>query len=276
MHLFANLVGVQALALKEKKINPQGPRYVRLVGRKSGLLAWFLNICGIDMTTVLEIYADRIEYKHRSLSGSILEVIPLSKVSNLFCGYFKPVILLFGAIIFLFAWMFCFLYRDFCLSYIDFAVISVIAFIFSVVLAIYYFLQKSILLSIIPNSSSAIAIAFKRSLIENKNITEDEAQLIIQIVVNLVESANTPNKTTLSDTPKTKPRPPAQTAPIANIIPPAASAPKVTSSEIKQEERFIKTECPHCGQHYKVDVKYVDKITKCQTCDQEFVIEVIS
>lgn len=35
----------------------------------------------------------------------------------------------------------------------------------------------------------------------------------------------------------------------------------------------MKTECPHCGQHYDVDEEYVDQIVECVTCGEEFVVE---
>ena len=35
----------------------------------------------------------------------------------------------------------------------------------------------------------------------------------------------------------------------------------------------MKTECPHCGQHYEVDEEYIDQIVKCATCGEEFVVE---
>jgi predicted Zn finger-like uncharacterized protein len=38
----------------------------------------------------------------------------------------------------------------------------------------------------------------------------------------------------------------------------------------------MKTECPHCGQHYEVDEEYIGQIAKCISCNQEFVIEKIS
>lgn len=38
----------------------------------------------------------------------------------------------------------------------------------------------------------------------------------------------------------------------------------------------MKTECPHCGQHYEVDQEYVDQIVECISCHQEFVVEVLS
>ena len=174
MHAMANMIGTAALAIKEKQINPEGPCYIRIVGRKSGLLDWFLNLIGVNTTTTLEVYSDRIEYSYGSLSGSVLEVIPLSKVSNLLCGRFKPVILFVFAVIAFFAAFFTF----------------GISLIFAIVFIAYYFLKKTVLISIIPNSASAVAIAFKRSLIENQNISDEEAQEIIKIIADLVEKAN--------------------------------------------------------------------------------------
>ena len=174
MHVMANVIGTQALAIKEKEINPEGPCYLHLVGRKSGLVDWFLNVIGVNTTTTLDIYDDRIEYSYGSLSGTVLEVIPLSKVSNLICGRFKPVILLVLAVISVLA------------AIPTFGLSLILAVIFGV----YYFLKKTTVISIIPNSASVTSIAFKRSVIENKNITDEEAKDIIKMVANLVEKAN--------------------------------------------------------------------------------------
>ena len=73
--MLANMLGSNALALQEKVINSEGPCYVRLVGRKSGLIDWLLTLLGINTRTMLEIYEDRIEYSYGSLSGRVLEVI---------------------------------------------------------------------------------------------------------------------------------------------------------------------------------------------------------
>jgi hypothetical protein len=123
---------------------------------------------------MLEIYEDRIEYSYGSLSGRVLEVIPLSQVSNLVCGYFKPVVLLFLAVISL------------PLVFVTFG----LSLILTALLVFFYFFKKSTLISIIPASSSAASVAFKRSLIENQNITEEEAAQIIKLVAGLVEKAN--------------------------------------------------------------------------------------
>ena len=174
MHSLAMLAGGAALVLREKVINNDGPCYIRLVGRKAGLVDWFLTLIGVNTTTTLEVYADRIEYSHGSLSGRTLEVIPLSKVSNLVCGHFKPVIFLVFAVITFFA---------------AFATFG-LTLIFTALFAFLYFFRKSTLISVIPNSGSSTAVAFKRSLIEGQNITEEEAQDIIKMVAELVENAN--------------------------------------------------------------------------------------
>ncbi|MBQ9789681.1 MAG: hypothetical protein IJW31_08825 [Lentisphaeria bacterium] len=174
MHFLANLLGNNALALKEKVINPDGPLFIRLVGRKSGLVDWFLNLIGINTTTTLEVYEDRIEYSYGSLSGNVLELIPLSKVSNCVCGRFKPVILLFIALL-------CFFF-----AFVTFGLTLII----TIICVIYYFLKKTTVITIIPNSASAAGVAFKRSIIENQSISDEEAKQIITLVASLVEKAN--------------------------------------------------------------------------------------
>ena len=185
MHFLALTMGGRALALREKLIDENGPCFVRLVGRKSGLLDWLLTIGGINTTTVLEVYEDRIEYSYGSLSGRIREMIPMSKVSNLICAHFKPVILFFLAAIALIAGivMACVMdgdERNLCL----------IPFCLSLIFFIYYWLKKTTVIEIIPNSACMSAAAFKRSLIENRNISDEDARRIINIVMVLVERAN--------------------------------------------------------------------------------------
>ena len=86
------LAGKSALVIKEAKVNEDGPLYVKIKGRKSGLIAWFLALIGIDTTTTFEVYENRVEFTEGSLSGRIKEMIPLSSISNLGTGYMKPVI----------------------------------------------------------------------------------------------------------------------------------------------------------------------------------------
>ena len=176
MHSLAMLVGGNSLVLSKKEINPNGPCFIKLVGRKAGLIDWLLTLIGVNTQTTLEVYANHIEYSYGSLSGNVLEVIPLSKVSNLICGNFRPVIFLLLAFI----------------AFIAAFVTSGLSLILTVIFLIFYFLRKSIMVGIISNSGSTTTLAFKRSLIEGKNITNEEAQNIINIISNLVEKSSTP------------------------------------------------------------------------------------
>lgn len=174
MHSLALLAGGASLVLREKVINPDGPCYVKLVGRKAGLIDWLLTLIGINTTTTLEVYEDHIEYTYGSLSGNVLEVIPLSKTSNLLCGLFRPVIFLVWAVIFFIA------------AFVTYGVTLILTLLF----VFLYFFRKSTLISIIPNSGSSTSVGFKRSLIEGQNITDEEAQQIVKIISKLVEDAN--------------------------------------------------------------------------------------
>ena len=174
MHSLAIMAGSASLVLREKVINPDGPCYVKLVGRKAGVVDWFLTLIGVNTTTTLEIYEDRIEYSYGSLSGTVLEVIPLSKASNLLCGYFKPVAFLVLAVIFFFA------------AFATFGLTLILTALFTFL----YFFRKSTLVSITTDSGSSTSMAFKRSIIEGQNITNEEAQQIIKLVSQLVENAN--------------------------------------------------------------------------------------
>ncbi len=173
MHNLAMLAGKAALVIKEAEVNENGPLYIKIKGRKSGLLAWFLTLIGIDTTTTFEVYENRIEFTEGSLSGRIKEMIPLASISNLGTGYMKPIIWMVWAIVAL-------------LLIIPTFGISII---FMLLFGFLYFFRKSMILYAIPNSGSGAIIIFKRSLIENVNITEEEAYKIIALITELVENS---------------------------------------------------------------------------------------
>lgn len=164
MHQAATLVGTAALAVKEFTINPEGDSnglYVRIVGRKSGLLDWFLSLIKIDSTTVFEVYSDHIRFTQANLSGRMTSVIPLSAISSTSCGYFKP-----------------FLYLVIGIPLIP----ILIGFIF----IIYYFLQKSLMVTADSHGGATAAIAFKRSVIEGIRVEAEQAEEVVDIINQLV------------------------------------------------------------------------------------------
>ena len=151
MHSFALSLGERALVLKEFSIdeNATTGAQVRIVARKEGLIAWLLTLMGIDVTTIFEVYSNRIEFSRGSLSGKLCNVIPLSALSVGTTGYTKPII---------------------------FLVLAAIAFFIS------YFLKKSLLISAISHSSFIAGFAFKRSIIEGVKVDYEQALQVISII----------------------------------------------------------------------------------------------
>lgn len=180
MHMAAMQASNNALVLREKAINTEGPCYVRLVGRKKGFTAWLLTILGIDVTTTLEVYADRIEHSYGSLSGFIHQTIPMANVSNIIYGYFKPaVLMIFGMIAAVLG----------LISLIANPIMGIFVLIVAAIFFVMYWLKKTSVIMIIPNSAVGVDAAFKRSVIENQNISTEDAQNIVAILNQLVAQA---------------------------------------------------------------------------------------
>ena len=178
MHSLAMMIGRRSLVLKEFQINLEGEEYVHIVARKAGLIAWLLTHLGVDSTTVFRVYANRIEFTEGSLSGEIQTVLPLRSISIATCGYTKPVLLLFFAVIFLLISLSAF--------FSPAMVGGIVSLLLALVFFIFYFLNKSLLISVISNSSWPIAICFKRSVIEGVKIEYEHAQQVIQIINQLL------------------------------------------------------------------------------------------
>ena len=158
-----------ALVLKQwyasKTANANGD-YVHLVGRAAGLLAWFLSLIGVDPTTEIEIKKNMIISTTSSLAGRTRRVIPMKSVSSAFFAYEKPwKQALFIGILLLPIW-----------------------FLGVVVGPLYYFLNKKLTVGVLEVSGWPSDFSFKRSIIEGKNIGEDEAYEVIDIIHDLIEA----------------------------------------------------------------------------------------
>ena len=170
----AGSLGRSALVVKEFTVNQEGPHYVHIVARRGGIINWLLTLCGINTTTILDIYEDRVLFEHGSLSGKLKSCMPLSAMSVASGGFFKPVICLFWAFVFFIA---AFFTSGFAL---DLTIILAIASI------VYYFIRRSLLIEIVSASSWGASICFKRSIIEGVNVDYDKAIQVVDILTMLV------------------------------------------------------------------------------------------
>lgn len=193
MHITAMKASHCALVLKEKKINIEGPCYVHLSGRKPGFWAWLLTLLGVNPTTTLEIYEDRIEFSSSTLSGFIRETVPIANVSNMVFAYFKPILLIVFAIIFIVVGiaLFCVGFLELPSDFVSgLRIAGGLLFIVAIIMLCVYAYKKTTILLIVPNSALAIAIAFKRSGIENQNISTEDTENIVKIINRLVSQNN--------------------------------------------------------------------------------------
>ncbi len=184
MHSIAMSIGNRALVLKEFALNYNGPVYVHIVARSSGLISWFLTMLGIDVTTTFEVYADRIEFKRGSLSGQIQTILPLRSISVTSTGYTKPI--LFFAFALFFFLIGLFMLPAMMVHGGELGIFVFCAWMIGLACILFYFLNKSLLIAVVSHSGLPAAICFKRSVIEGVGIGSDQAQEVINIITQLL------------------------------------------------------------------------------------------
>ena len=164
MHTFATLLGVSALATKEFRysINPKDGQFVRIVGRKSGIIDWILSLVGIDSTTTFEVHRDHIRFTTSNFSGQVTTMIAMQSIANTSTGYFKPVL------------------------YLILGILLLPLFGLGLILLVYYFLHKTLMVSTQDNSGFMTFIAFKPSVIEGVKIGPQDAEKVVAIINKLV------------------------------------------------------------------------------------------
>lgn len=164
--------------------------YVNIVGRESGLIAWILSLTGIDITTRLLVGIDRIEFSIVSLAGTETRLIPLECVCSSYYGYYKPwkvavfivaLFMSFGTAI----GMGAIGDRPFDSAFTSFMLATGFG---AIVALVYYFLNRTLTLGFVEHSGVVNGIEFKRSVIENKDINQEQGASVCVIVQRLIES----------------------------------------------------------------------------------------
>lgn len=168
MHAAAAVLGPSALVVREFHIDITGQSgtYVRIVGRKAGVIAWLLARCGVDTTTVFEVHKDHILFTQSNLSGTVTTVTPLTSISTTSSGFFKPIL------------------------YLVLGIPLLAAFGLGLIFIIYYFLHKSLMVTVEAHSGGVAAIAFKSSVIEGVKVDKESAEQVAEIINKLVMVQN--------------------------------------------------------------------------------------
>lgn len=176
----AMLFGARALVVKEWKVDPDAAIPVVIKGRKAGFISWLLSLLGFDTTTTFELHRNHVSLSEASLAGQIREIVPLTGACNIGTGYLKPFLYIIAAIGCIF-WALVYGLNEHA---------SGVAVVWQLILAvgfiIMYFLNKCMVLYVIPISSSPIQIAFKRSVIEGVNVDVHSAKEASDIIVDAI------------------------------------------------------------------------------------------
>ena len=190
---FAALLGPAALVTKEFKVenNPSDGLYVRIVGRKAGLIAWILTLIGVDTTTVFEVYSDKLIYRNSSLSGQLTTIFPISSICTTSSGFFKPILFIIIGAFFFFMGLLSSLGGMMAIAAAGVRGLAgclptIILWLLAAGSIALYFFQKVLLISVGNNGGAIAAVAFKRSIIEGIEITENNAQHVVELINYLV------------------------------------------------------------------------------------------
>ncbi len=182
---------MSALVIKEWKADQKpvdsANNYVSITGRKGGLVAWLLSLVKIDPTTTIRVSPERLEFASGSIEGNEARIIPLQNICSSYYGYHKPWKSAAGIFGFFLFFAFSVLNshtREGSSGASDFFLVAGIGFIIA---AIYYFLNRQLTLGFVETSGLVNGIRFKRSVIENIDLTPEQAHAVCVIVQNLIE-----------------------------------------------------------------------------------------
>lgn len=173
-----------ALVLKNWTANKQPDdkgRYVDIKARESGLISYLLSLLGIDPTVSMVVDSRNFLFEEGSWAGFRRRVIPLQHISSMFYGYHKPWKSAAGIAAGAFV-----LSTAIGAASPKFALVVLLLGLIAAV--VYYVLNKELQIGVVEQSGFSAAIAFKRSAIEGKSIDEHEAELVIEILRDLIES----------------------------------------------------------------------------------------
>ena len=181
---------MSALVIKswraETKPIDEANNFVSIVGRESGLIAWILSKVGVDPTTRITVGTERLEFGAASLAGTEQRIIPLESISSSYYGYHKP----WKAAVSIF---FMFLIFAMSSARAGSGFTSLIIFLVTVLIgggiaALVYFLNRTLTLGFVENSGVVSGIRFKRSIIENVDINQEQAKMVCLLVQRLIEA----------------------------------------------------------------------------------------
>ena len=169
--------------------------YIVITGRESGVIAWLLAVMGVDPVTTIRMSVKRVEFRSSSLSGTNNKMIPLQGVCSTYYGYHKPwkkALVLFAVLMWLFVTVGSMLGEAGArgLGNLTFIAGTLVSLAISLT---YYLLNRTTTFGFVEYSGLVSGIKFKRSVIENIDVNEEQASYVCALAQAIIEKAH--NKT---------------------------------------------------------------------------------
>lgn len=149
--------------------------FIEIKGRAPGLISWLLSFVGIDATVALKVSENAIDFEQGSWGGRFYSKIPVTKVRSISYGYSKPwkaalsVTIIVGAL-FMALW-------------------GLGLILGPIAGAVYYYLNKSLMLGFHEGGGIERYFEIKRSVIEGKRLEEKDAEQVQEIIASLILKA---------------------------------------------------------------------------------------
>jgi hypothetical protein len=180
------VVGNNRTLVVKKFFVSQEPRedgvYVEIIGRQSGLIAWFFALLKIDPTLEMRVRYEKVEYMASSFSGFTRVVLPISSVSSIFFGVVRPWLKSL-------LWLFIFLIGAYAAAEAGSTVTVIGLTITGVLVAILIFVLGRVRsIGFTEMTGDNYTLRLKRSVIEGQEISEAHLSKIAAIIISLLDA----------------------------------------------------------------------------------------
>ena len=174
-----------ALVVKKFFVNST-PRedgiYVEIVGRESGLMAWFFALLKLDPNYSLRIFYDKIYYEASSIFGFRKVIMPIHSVSSLYFGTVRP----WGKALF---WFVVFAGAAYAAAQMQQTGWTIGLAVLGVVVAILVFIfNRQLTIGVSEVTGTDYEMNLKRSIIEGQEISEKKLEEITHIFTALLDA----------------------------------------------------------------------------------------
>ena len=180
-------MGESLLALKEFRVErePQeSTEFIRIAGRRPGIVGWLLSRLGIDPTTTFVATDRDITFDSSSMFGKVTHVVPLTSVASASSGMRKPMHYLGIGLVFFFGGITSVIGGAKGSGWVLLLCLAVASLMFFL-----YATRKRFSVSITSSGGTTFGVAFKKGFIEGESLDPRQASQAARVIRDLCSGA---------------------------------------------------------------------------------------